>query len=83
MPKTIVLELNFLNYSFSEDVLVASIRPAKRLEDLYPEEVSDLFQTVVKVQTVMERVYKCESSTICIQDGKYAGQTVPVNFYYN
>lgn len=40
--------------------------------------MSDLFQTVVKVQKIMETVHNAESSTICVQDGKYAGQTIPV-----
>ncbi|GJQ64861.1 hypothetical protein Trydic_g7036 [Trypoxylus dichotomus] len=58
-------------------VLVSSIRCVKRLENLTPQEIADLFQTVVKVQKVMELVYNSSSSTICVQDGKYAGQTVP------
>lgn len=60
------------------DVLISSIRVARRLEDLSPEEVADLFQTTVKVQKVVERVYNANSSTICVQDGQFAGQTVPV-----
>lgn len=60
------------------DVLVAPIRVAKRLEDLKVAEVADLFQTAVKVQKIMEAVHESESSTICVQDGKYAGQTVAV-----
>lgn len=58
-------------------VLVSTIRCVKRLENLTPEEIADIFQTVVKVQKVMELVYNSSSSTICVQDGKYAGQTVP------
>lgn len=57
---------------------MAPIRVTKRLEDLTPDEIADLFQTVVKVQKIMEIVYKSQSSTICIQDGKDAGQTVAV-----
>ncbi|KAK9712865.1 Carbon-nitrogen hydrolase [Popillia japonica] len=57
-------------------VLVSSLRCAKRLENLSADEVADLFQTVVKVQKVMELVHNSSSSTICVQDGKYAGQTV-------
>lgn len=60
------------------DVLVSSIRPAARLENLTPEEVSDLFQTAVAVQKAVEKEYEADSSTICVQDGKHAGQTVPV-----
>lgn len=71
-----------MTYSLTcKDVLVSSIRCAKRLEDLNTEEVADLFQTVVKVQKVMESVYKSSSSTICVQDGKFAGQTIPVIYY--
>ncbi|XP_018319892.1 nitrilase and fragile histidine triad fusion protein NitFhit isoform X2 [Agrilus planipennis] len=58
-------------------VLVASLRSAKRLPDLAPEEICDLFLTVVKVQKVLEIVYKASSSTICVQDGPAAGQTIP------
>lgn len=72
----------FFAYIYFADVLVASIRPAKRLADLKPEEVSDLFQTAVEVQKVMENVQGAESSTICVQDGKFAGQTVPVGLLY-
>lgn len=61
-----------------KDVLVSSLRCAKRLENLSADEVADLFQTVVKVQKVMELVHNSSSSTICVQDGKYAGQTVAV-----
>lgn len=58
-------------------VLVASIRQAVRLEDLNPDEVADLFQTVVTVQRVMEEIHNSNSSTICVQDGQHAGQTIP------
>lgn len=57
---------------------MSSLRPAARLQDLTPEEVSDLFQTCVKVQNVVETEYSANSSTVCVQDGKYAGQTIPV-----
>ncbi|RZC34649.1 HIT domain containing protein [Asbolus verrucosus] len=59
------------------DVLISSIRPAKRLENLSREEVADLFHTAVKVQKVMEAVNLSDSTTVCVQDGKNAGQTVP------
>lgn len=60
-------------------VLVSPIRKAKRLQDLMPEEVSDLFKTVVKVQKLVEEAYSAQSSCVCVQDGKDAGQTVPVS----
>lgn len=58
-------------------VLITSLRSANRLEDLNSEELADFFDVVVRVQKVMERVQSTDSSTICIQDGKHAGQTVP------
>ncbi|GLV45058.1 Nitrilase and fragile histidine triad fusion protein [Carabus blaptoides fortunei] len=58
-------------------VLVASKRVTPRLSDLNHEEIANLFQTVVKVQTVLEKVHNATSSTIVVQDGKEAGQTIP------
>ncbi|CAG9762772.1 unnamed protein product [Ceutorhynchus assimilis] len=58
-------------------VLISTLRPANRLQDLSEEETADLFQTTVKVSRVMESVQGAESSTVCVQDGKFAGQTVP------
>lgn len=46
-------------------------------------EVADLFQTVQKVQEVMEKVHNTESSTIVVQDGPDAGQTILVRKNYN
>ncbi|XP_077294894.1 ntrilase and fragile histidine triad fusion protein NitFhit isoform X2 [Arctopsyche grandis] len=57
-------------------VLVAPKRKAKRSTDLTPEEASDFFHTVIKVQKVMEEVHQTNSSTVTIQDGPDAGQTV-------
>ncbi|GLH07924.1 Uncharacterized protein GBIM_13306 [Gryllus bimaculatus] len=57
-------------------VLVAPKRCAKRLVDLSEEEIRDLFVTATSVQKVVERCYLATSSTICVQDGKDAGQTV-------
>lgn len=60
-------------------MLVSSIRVAKRLEDLTQEEVADFFQVAVRVQGVMEKVQGVGSTTLCVQDGKEAGQTVSVS----
>lgn len=60
-------------------MLVSTIRVARRLEDLTQEEIADLFQTAVKVQNVLEKAYSAQSTTLTVQDGKYAGQTVPVS----
>ncbi|VEN49991.1 unnamed protein product [Callosobruchus maculatus] len=57
-------------------VLIATYRPASRLVDLTQHEIADLFQTAVKVQRKMETEHKATSSTVCVQDGPFAGQTV-------
>uniref|UniRef100_A0A2M4BLN9 Nitrilase and fragile histidine triad fusion protein NitFhit n=2 Tax=Anopheles marajoara TaxID=58244 RepID=A0A2M4BLN9_9DIPT len=57
-------------------VLVTTKRPAARLPDLTPPEISDFFQVVCKVQKAAERLYDATSSTITVQDGPDAGQTV-------
>ncbi|KAF2896634.1 hypothetical protein ILUMI_09537 [Ignelater luminosus] len=57
-------------------VLVSTVRQAKRLEDLTAEEVADFFQTAIKAQKAVERANSSTSSTICVQDGKDAGQTI-------
>ncbi|KAH1019841.1 hypothetical protein HUJ04_009602 [Dendroctonus ponderosae] len=41
------------------------------------EEIADLFQTAVKISKIMEAAYQAASSTVCVQDGEYAGQTAP------
>nr|XP_023030185.1 nitrilase and fragile histidine triad fusion protein NitFhit [Leptinotarsa decemlineata] len=58
-------------------VLIATLRSAPRLVDLTQEEIADLFQTAVAVQRIMEMEHNTVSSTICVQDGHFAGQTVP------
>ncbi|POV98934.1 hypothetical protein PSHT_13764 [Puccinia striiformis] len=50
---------------------------AKRLADLSRDEVADLFGSVQRVGSVMESVHKASSLTVAIQDGPFAGQSVP------
>lgn len=57
-------------------VLVAPIREAVRNEDLTDEEAEDFFKTIRLVQKLMETVHETNSSTVTIQDGVDAGQTV-------
>uniref|UniRef100_A0A1B6DP50 Nitrilase and fragile histidine triad fusion protein NitFhit n=2 Tax=Clastoptera arizonana TaxID=38151 RepID=A0A1B6DP50_9HEMI len=57
-------------------VLVAPIRSAQRLSELTQSEISDLFNTVKRVQSLVEKVYNAQSSTITVQDGPDAGQTI-------
>ncbi|ELU15893.1 hypothetical protein CAPTEDRAFT_196003 [Capitella teleta] len=57
-------------------VLLAPIRRAERFSDLSPSEVSDLFQAVHKVSSVIEGQFGGTALTVAIQDGADAGQTV-------
>lgn len=58
-------------------VLVTPQRVVPRLHDLTDAETTDLFHTVKKVVTVLEGVYNAEGSTVSMQDGPVAGQSVP------
>ncbi|EPX71875.1 bis(5'-nucleosidyl)-tetraphosphatase [Schizosaccharomyces octosporus yFS286] len=42
-----------------------------------PRRIGDLFESVAKVQSVLEKIYTATASNIGIQDGQDAGQTVP------
>lgn len=57
-------------------VLVSSIRPAPRFSDLTPAEVSDLFRVTQVISKVIEGHFGATSTTISVQDGPEAGQTV-------
>uniref|UniRef100_A0A8D8MVT8 Nitrilase and fragile histidine triad fusion protein NitFhit n=2 Tax=Culex pipiens TaxID=7175 RepID=A0A8D8MVT8_CULPI len=57
-------------------VLVSTRRSAPRLPDLSPAEINDFFQTVCKVQRVAERLYAASSTTVTVQDGPDADQTI-------
>lgn len=66
-------------------VLVCPLSPHKRLTDLSPPELTDLFTTVQRVQRMLARHYfptpdkqpEDGSFNIALQDGAEAGQTVP------
>ncbi|KAK1999086.1 Bis-triphosphatase [Colletotrichum falcatum] len=68
-------------------VLICPLKPHKRLTDLPPAEVTDLFTTTQLVQKMLARRYFSSSSmpaapeagsfNIAVQDGADAGQTVP------
>lgn len=63
-------------------VLVCTHRCVPRLKDLTISEQNDLFTTVCIVQQMLETFYQTESATVTVQDGIYAGQTVPhVHFH--
>ncbi|VDI18572.1 bis(5'-adenosyl)-triphosphatase [Mytilus galloprovincialis] len=62
--------------NFNAHVLVAPLRPAERLCDLSPTEISDVFNTVQTVSNVIKKHFNGTSLTVAVQDGKDAGQTV-------
>ncbi|XP_078466873.1 bis(5'-adenosyl)-triphosphatase isoform X1 [Lampetra planeri] len=65
-----------LTTTAAPDVLVCPLRPAERLCDLRPDEVSDLFVTAQRVAGAIGKHYGAPSLTLAVQDGPEAGQTV-------
>lgn len=58
-------------------VLVSPLRPnLERISQLNNEELFDLFYLVQKVQKAVEKIFDAQSSTVAIQDGKDAGQSI-------
>lgn len=57
---------------------MAPLRSVEKLTDLSTAEVMDLFLAVQKVQKTIEQVHNTNSSSIVIQDGQHAGQTIKV-----
>lgn len=57
-------------------VLASPIRPTCRFSDLTPAEVTDIFKVTQVVTKAIEGHYSATSSTVSIQDGPDAGQTV-------
>ena len=58
-------------------ILVCPIRVIPRLGDLSRDEITDLFNTVTRVQRTLSRVYKADAFNVAVQDGEAAGQSVP------
>lgn len=52
------------------DVLIISKRPVPRLADLSADEVSDLFRSVQRVGSVVEKAYSAEALNIAVQVGQ-------------
>lgn len=57
-------------------VLVATKRSIPRVEMMTEEETKDLFVVACKTAKVLDKYYDAKSTTITVQDGVYAGQTV-------
>lgn len=60
------------------DMLVAPLRRAERFADLNAAEVADMFLCAQKVAKVVEKHFSASATTIAIQDGADAGQTIKV-----
>ncbi|KAJ3304757.1 hypothetical protein HDV03_002298 [Kappamyces sp. JEL0829] len=58
-------------------VLVISKRVCLRFSQLTKDEVSDLFQAAHTISSQIERIHEADSMTLTIQDGVFAGQSVP------
>lgn len=57
---------------------MAPLRTVPKFTELSDVEVKDLFLAVQRVQKAIEQVHDTNSSSIVIQDGEDAGQTVRV-----
>lgn len=57
-------------------VLLTPLRVCKKFSELSRGEVTDLMLLVQRVEKTLERLYETESTTITIQDGVDAGQSV-------
>eukprot|EP00095_Tigriopus_kingsejongensis_P008373 snap_masked-scaffold856_size87843-processed-gene-0.10 protein:Tk08373 transcript:snap_masked-scaffold856_size87843-processed-gene-0.10-mRNA-1 annotation:"histidine triad domain protein" len=57
-------------------LLVIPKRKAQRLGDLNADEIADLFLAVQRAEKLTERHFQCSSSTINLQDGPEAGQSI-------
>lgn len=57
-------------------VLVSPLRVCKKFKELSRSEISDMMLLVRKIEQVLEKTYETESTTITIQDGVDAGQSV-------
>lgn len=58
-------------------VLVAPLRPVRRLAEMTVEETQDLWLTVRRICPALQQLHGANSLTVSVQDGADAGQTVP------
>lgn len=57
-------------------VLVATKRLIPRVEDMNETETHELFDSACKISKVLDEYHDAKSTTITVQDGEFAGQTV-------
>lgn len=55
------------------------LKPAKRLPDMQADELADLFLTAQRVERGMEAFCGASSSSVVVQDGPDAGQSIQVS----
>ncbi|GIL43652.1 hypothetical protein Vafri_1318, partial [Volvox africanus] len=84
IPGSHVFALSDLSFGFVNlkpvvpgHVLVSTKRVVQRFTDLTTAEVSDLWSLAQRIGRVVEPQYGAQSLTLAIQDGAFAGQTVP------
>lgn len=58
-------------------ILVSPLAVKPNLSDLTRDEISDLFNTVTRIERTLKRVYKASAFNVAVQDGAAAGQSVP------
>ena len=54
------------------------LKPTRRIPDMQPDELADLFLTAQQVQRGMELFHGVSSSNVAVQDGPDAGQSIQV-----
>lgn len=81
-PKTIFIETEF-SVAFTNircvvpgHVLIATRRCIPRVENMTVAESKDLFVVGAKIAKALDKYHNAKSTTITIQDGEFAGQTV-------
>lgn len=57
-------------------VLIATKRLLPRVDDMTEAEQKDLFTAACKISKALDEFHNAKSTTITVQDGEYAGQTV-------
>lgn len=56
--------------------LVATKRIIARMEEMTKDEIKELFSTATLISSKLEKFHNAKSSTVTVQDGPFAGQTV-------
>ena len=57
--------------------IVINKRPVEKVSEMTPAELADMFHSAQRIGRMLEVKYETNSMTFVVQDGKFAGQTVP------